>query len=209
MKKFLVAIGLSLQTLNPAAAETLGFDSDTVGQPSTGWTCGTTGKGSQRWVVEANTSAPTLPNVLKHEDSATFAWCVRSGAAPENGVVQVKFKPVSGKEDQAGGVVWRWKNSNNYYIARANALEGNVSLYYMSNGTRRTIKYVSAPVAPDSWHTLQVTYKSSLIRVALNGRTYIETNDDHITGAGRVGVWTKAGSITLFDDFTYSGDSKR
>jgi len=62
-------------------------------------------------------------------------------------VVEVKFKPISGKEDQAGGLVWRWKDGDNYNVARANALENNVSLYYTAGGRRNTIKYVSAPVA--------------------------------------------------------------
>jgi hypothetical protein len=70
----------------------------------------------------------------------------------ESSSVEVKIKPVSGKEDQAGGVVWRWKNGNNYYVARANALENNVSLYYTLNSSRKTIAYVQAPLAPAVWH---------------------------------------------------------
>lgn len=121
----------------------------------------------------------------------------------------MKFKPVAGKEDQAGGLVWRWKNSGTYYIARANALEGNVSLYYMQNGTRKTIKYVNAPVDPNSWHALEVTYKGTAIQVSLNGKTYIEVSDSHILDVGRVGVWTKAESVTLFDDFAYHSIAKQ
>jgi len=208
MKAFFVAASLSALAFD-TAAETFGFDSDNVGQPPAGWICGTTGKGNPRWVVESDATAPSLPNVLKHEDTATFAWCVKSGAAAADGVVRVKFKPISGKEDQAGGLVWRWTNGNNYYIARANALEGNVSLYYMLNGVRKTIKYADAPVAANSWHALEVTYKGDLIQVALNGKVYIEARDTHITDAGKVGVWTKADSLTLFDDFTYGNDAQR
>lgn len=208
MRTLVIAVSL-LVTAGNVPADTLSFDSDEVGQPPKGWACGVTGKGSSRWVVESNAAAPSLPNVLKREDAATFAWCVKSGAAATDGTVKVKFKPVSGKEDQAGGLVWRWKNGNNYYIARANALEGNVSLYYMLKGTRKTIKYVDAPVAANSWHTLEVTYKGDLIQVALDGKVYIETRDAHIAGVGRVGVWTKADSVTLFDDFTYSSDARR
>src|SRR3546814_15386371 len=83
-----------------------------------------------------------------------------------DGVVEVKFKPIAGKEDQAGGVVWRWKDSNNYYVARANALEGNVSLYYTLNGSRQTIAYKNAPVAPHRWHTLRVFFKGTTVQVA-------------------------------------------
>lgn len=177
------------------------FDSDVVGKPPTGWTCGATGKGNPTWTIERDSSAPSRPNVLKQAGIATFPWCVKEGSDAENGSVEVKFKPIGGSEDQAGGVVWRWKDGNNYYVARANALEDNVSLYYTVNGTRRTIKYANAPVAPNRWHTLEVTYKGDTIQVSLDGKPYIDAKDTHISGVGKSGVWTKADSVTLFDDF--------
>ncbi|MEP7069837.1 MAG: hypothetical protein ABI789_11370, partial [Usitatibacter sp.] len=91
----------------------------------------------------------------------------------------------------------------NYYVARANALEDNVSLYYTENGSRKTIKYVNAPVAKNAWHTLRAEFRASRIRIVLDGKTYIEAEDSHIAGAGAVGVWTKADSVTLFDDFEF------
>ena len=97
-----------------------------------------------------------------------------------------------------------FKDGNNYYVARANALEDNVSLYYTQNGSRRTLKYVDAPVPRGVWHTLRVEFSGKRIRVALNGKVYIDMDDDHIAAAGLVGMWTKADSVTLFDDFTYS-----
>jgi len=118
-------------------------------------------------------------------------------------VVEVKFKPISGKEDQAGGLVWRWKDGDNYYVARANALEDNVSLYYTQNGRRNTIKYVDAPVAKNQWHTLRVEFMAKRIQVSLDGKLYIEVDDDRIVGPGAVGLWTKADSVTAFDDFRY------
>jgi len=117
--------------------------------------------------------------------------------------VEVKFKPLSGREDEAGGVVWRWKDGNNYYVARANALENNVSLYYTQNGRRNTIKYVAAPVAANVWHTLRVDFLGKRISVSLDGKRYIDLADDRIGGAGSVGVCTKADSVTAFDDFGY------
>ncbi|TMI00880.1 MAG: hypothetical protein E6H39_04930, partial [Betaproteobacteria bacterium] len=119
------------------------------------------------------------------------------------GFVEVKFKPLSGKEDQAGGVLWRWKDGNNYYVARANALEDNVSLYYTANGRRITIKYVDAPVRANVWHTLRVEFNDKHISVHLDGKHYIDLDDTHIAGPGAVGVWTKADSVTSFDDFSY------
>ncbi len=186
-----------------ARAEIVNFDADPAGAIPAGWTCGSTGGGAPRWAVEADTSAPSKPNVLKQSGSGTFPWCVKQDTAIADGAVEVKFKPLSGREDQAGGLVWRWKDGDNYYVARANALENNVSLYYTEGGRRRTIKYVDAPVPGNVWHTLRVEFKSSRIRVFLDGKAYIEANDNHIPGSGAVGVWTKADSVTAFDDFSY------
>ena len=188
-----------------AAAQTAGFDSDSVGALPSGWRAGVTGRGSPNWTVEADASAPSKPNVLRQSGSGTFPWCVRPEVSLADGWVEVKFKPISGREDQAGGVMWRWKDGDNYYIARANALENNVSLYYTANGRRNTLKYVDAPVAGNAWHTLRVEFAGKRIRVIYDGKAYIEMDDAHIAGAGAVGVWTKADSVTLFDDFGYGG----
>jgi hypothetical protein len=158
-------------------------------------------------VVETDASAPSKGNVLKQAGSGTFPYCVLARAAFADGYVEVKFKPLTGKEDQAGGVVWRFKNGDNYYVARANALENNVSLYYTENGSRRTLKYVDAPVPRNVWHTLRVDFAGKKIKVTLDGKTYINHDDGHIEGAGKIGVWTKADSVTAFDDFTF-GDNK-
>jgi hypothetical protein len=82
-------------------------------------------------------------------------------------------------------------------------LENNVSLYYTTNGRRNTIKYVDAPVAKNTWHTLRVDFAGPNIKVTLNGKVYIDLKDTHITGPGAVGLWTKADSVTAFDDFSY------
>ena len=184
-------------------AATINFDTDALGATPSGWTSGVTGRGASRWTIEADESAPSKSRVLKQSGRGDFPWCVKDAPSFADGQLEVKFKPVSGKGDQAGGLVWRWKNGDNYYVARANALENNVSLYYTQGGRRITIKYVDAPVAKAQWHALRVEFGGKRIRVALDGRTYIDLEDDHIGGAGRVGVWTKADSVTLFDDFSY------
>jgi len=188
---------------NPLA-ETISFDQDAAGAVPAGWRAGVTGRGSPKWAIETDATAPSKPNVLRQSGSGTFPWCVKPDASMADGHVEVEFKPISGKEDQAGGVVWRWKDGDNYYVARANALENNVSLYYAQNGSRKTLKYVDAPVARNAWHTLRVEFSGKSIRVILNGRAYIEMDDDHIEGAGALGVWTKADSVTAFDDFSYA-----
>ena len=83
--------------------------------------------------------------------------------------MEVKFKPISGREDQAGGLVWRFKDGDNYYIARANALENNVSLYYTER-RRNTLETVDAPVPRSTWHTLRVEFSGKKIRVILDGK---------------------------------------
>lgn len=193
--------------ITPDAA-ILSFDQDHPGALPAGWRAGVTGRGSPLWAVEADASAPSKPNVLKQSGSGTFPWCVRTDASFADGAVEVKFKSVSGNQDQAGGVMWRFKDGDNYYVARANALEDNVSLYYTQNGRRNTLKYVDAPVPGNTWHTLRVEFSGKSIRVILNNKLYIELEDDHIAGAGAVGVWTKADSVTLFDDFTYGAAAR-
>ena len=182
----------ALLVTNPGMAETVNFDSDAIGSSPAGWTCRVTGSGSARWAVTADPSAPSKSNVLMQTGRGAFPWCVN------------KFKAICGREDQAGGVVWRWKNGDSYYVARANALENNVSLHYTEGGSRKTLKYVDAPVALGAWHTLRVDFAGSRVAVSLNGKRYIEVDDKRITGPGAVRVWTKADSVTAFDDFTFS-----
>ena len=199
-----IAMGFAFAALAMSAnAEVVNFDQDAVGALPSGWASGVTGRGTPRWSVEADAGAASPPNVLKQSGSGDFPWCVKKGTSIADGFVEVKFKPLSGREDQAGGVVWRWKDGNNYYIARANALENNVSLYYTENGSRKTIKYVDAPVAGKQWHLLRVEFSGTKIRVLLDGKAYIALDDARIAGAGAVGVWTKADSVTVFDDFAY------
>jgi len=192
-----------------AMAEAINFDHERTGALPAGWKAGVTGRGSPKWSVEKDDTAPSPPNVLKQSGSGTFPWCVKSDTSIENGSVEVKFKPISGREDAAGGVVWRWKDGDNYYVARANALEDNVSLYHTTNGQRNTIKYVNAPVAKNQWHALRVEFAGKSIRVVLDGKVYIEQQDDHISGPGAVGVWTKADSVTAFDDFSFTSGTGR
>lgn len=202
MKEACIAAATIFAT-SAAFAETLNFDADKPGALPSGWQQGVTGKGTPKWSVQPDAGAPSKPNVLQQSGSGTFPWCVMPKVAIENGFVEVRFKPISGREDQAGGLIWRWKDGDNYYIARANALEDNVSLYHTTGGRRITIKYVDAPVPKNVWHTLRVEFSGKRIKVVLNGKTYIELEDAHIAGPGAVGLWTKADSVTAFDDFSY------
>lgn len=190
-------------------AETVNFDKDKTGAFPAGWIAGVTGRGDFKWVIEADSSAPSEPNILKQYGTGSFPWCIKKDVSITDGFVSVKFKPISGKEDQAGGVIWRWKDGDHYYVARANALENNIALYYTAKGSRITLKYTDAPVAGNVWHQLQVVFQGKQIKVLLDGRSYIEYEDEHITGAGAVGVWTKADSVTAFDDFLYGTNNSK
>jgi len=112
--KWILYAGILAMTTSAAFAETINFDSDRPGAPPTGWIAGVTGRGTSHWTVEADATAPSKPNVLKQSGEGTFPWCVRKGVALTDGFVEVKFKPISGREDQSGGVIWRWKDGNKH-----------------------------------------------------------------------------------------------
>src|SRR5262245_51875544 len=122
-----------------ALPSVVNFDNFPIGTVPAGWTATKTGSGDAKWTIERDDTAPSKPNVLKQSGVATYPVCFKDDSNLKDGFVEVKFKPISGKEDQAGGIAWRLKDANNYYVARANALEDNVTIYYTVNG-RRTEK---------------------------------------------------------------------
>src|SRR6266478_1808110 len=186
-------------------AGTVNFDDLKTGAPPPGWTATQTGTGQAKWEVVADSSASSKPNVLKQSGEATYPVCFKDDTSLKDGFVEVKFKPVSGKEDQAGGVIWRCKDADNYYIARANALEDNVTIYHTIKGKRVSFKSISTKVKSGVWHTLRVDFEGNKFTVTFDGNKVIEATDQSFQNAGKVGVWTKADSVTLFDDFTFSG----
>ena len=196
-----------------AVAETVNFDDMATGAAPTGWTATQTGKGSGKWSVEKDESAPSKPNVLKQSGQATFPVCFNNDTNIKEGFVEVKFKPVSGKEDQAGGVIWRVQDANNFYIFRANANENNVVLYKTVNAKRTPLDIVGRKggygvketVASGQWHTLRVEFAGNLFKAYYDGKHLFDVQDNTFTEAGKVGVWTKADSVTEFDNFTYAG----
>jgi len=186
-----------------ASAETVNFDDMKTGAPPTGWTATQTSSGSAKWSVEKDESAPSNPNVLKQSGAATFPVCIKNDTNLTDGFVEVKFKPVAGKEDQAGGVIWRVRDANNYYVARANALEDNVTIYHTINGKRVAFKNINTKVMSGVWHTLRVDFAGNKFSVTFDGNQVIDATDESFANAGKVGVWTKADSVTEFDNFTY------
>jgi hypothetical protein len=202
------ALLLSAVTLFAAAgtATVVNFDTFDAGKPPGGWTSTQTGSGKAVWAVVRDTTAPSQPNVLKQSGAASYPVSLKDDTAIKDGFVEVKFKPLSGKEDQAGGLIWRARDTNNYYVARANALESNVTVYHTVNGRRTERKRASAKVSANQWHTLRVDFQGNRFAVVLDGQKAFDWVDDTFKDAGKVGVWTKADSVTLFDDFSYASN---
>jgi hypothetical protein len=188
LNTFIIMTGLVTTT---AFAGTVNFDDAKPGEVPAGWTATKTGSGAAKWTIEKDDSAPSKPNVLKQSGEATYPVCIKDDTNLKDGFVEVKFKPVAGKEDQAGGVIWRAKDADNYYIARANALEDNVTIYHTIKGKRVSFKNVNTKVAPAAWHTLRVDFTGNKFTVTFDGRKVIEATDDSFSDAGKVGVWTR------------------
>ena len=203
MKSLTLLVLATRLLLQAAPAATVGFDDVEAGETPVGWIATKTGSGHPKWTVVPDDTAPSKPNALKQSGEATYPVCLKNDTSLKDGFVEVKFKAVSGKEDQAGGLVWRANDAENYYVARANALEDNVTIYHTIKGKRVAFKNADHPVKPGVWHTLRVEFQGPRFVVLFDGEKVIETTDESFTDAGKVGVWTKADSVTLFDDFSY------
>ena len=200
-------------------AETINFDKATPGAVPPGWTVAMTHKGgAPKWEVVKDDSAPSKPNVLGQVSAdatgGRFPLAVYEKANLTDGMLSVKFKTISGSADQAAGLVWRYKDPDNYYIARANALEDNVVLYKVENGQRLSLAPKGTPsktygvkhrVPKQTWSTLSVTFHGNVFTVSVDGQQLFEVDDSTFPGAGKVGLWTKADSVTYFDDLQIEG----
>ncbi|HKA02424.1 MAG TPA: hypothetical protein VKE70_38195 [Candidatus Solibacter sp.] len=205
--------------LLPAAAhgEVIRFDRAVEGSLPPGWSAAMTHSGgAPKWEIVRDDSAPHPPLVLaqlsRDATAGRFPLAILDRASLRNGEVSVAFKPVEGSIDRAAGIVWRYQDPNNYYIVRANALENNVVLYKVQDGTRLSIAPKGLPsrsygvkheVPGAKWSTLRVVFKGSLFTVFFNGERLFETEDQTFMEAGKVGLWTKADSLTYFADFTF------
>lgn len=188
------------------------FHDAKIGSVPKGWIAGVTGskKGkAPRWEVIRDEDHVVLAQLESGGANGDFPVCLKQGSSLRDGSVSIRFKPISGKVDQAGGVVFRAKDKDNFYVARANALENNVSIYVTHKGRRKTIKYWDdIPVPLGKWHELKVEAKGFTFKVSLNGKLVGEIEDTAtiFPDAGMVGFWTKADSVTYFDDLSISGE---
>src|SRR5215211_8897899 len=200
-------------TQEPGKTFTYNFDNDEVGRLPAKFHSALTGSGAPgQWAVTADASAPSQPNVLAQNSADKTNYRFPLAIADEGSFrdldLSVRFKPVSGREDQAAGLVWRLKDANNYYIVRANALEGNVVLYKVENGKRTDLPLVSKgrtygmkdKVPSGQWGTLRVVAQGNKFEVYHDGKKLYEVEDNTFQDAGKVGLWTKADSVIYFDD---------
>jgi Domain of Unknown Function (DUF1080) len=181
------------------------FDSDATGQLPAKFHEGLTGSGGGvKWVVQADDSAPSKPNVLAQTSSDKtdyrFPLAIADEGAFQDSDLSVKFKAVSGEVDRAAGLVFRLKDANNYYIVRANALEDNYRLYHVVAGKRSQFAGANFKVTSGEWHELRVEFVGNKIICYYDGVRKLEAADDTFKEAGKIGLWTKADSVTYFDD---------
>lgn len=212
MASFLILMIVGAVTLAHGQRRQVDFTQDTVGQPPKGFEFGHTAKVGNpgKWVVQAEGNNKYLAQLDADRTGSRFPVAVIADIAAADVDLSVRFKPVLGRIDQAAGLVWRFRDQDNYYIVRANALEDNVVLYKVEKGKRTDLPVKGegrtygkkAEVPSNQWSTLRVVAAGPRFEVYYNGSKVYEVEDTAFTQAGKVGVWTKADSVTYFDDLT-------
>jgi hypothetical protein len=193
--------------LSAAAGRVVTFDNGPLGKTPPEWTVAMTHHGRPpRWEIVKDLSAATQPYVFAQtSDDPTrdrFPLAIFNEIAFRDGEVSVRLKPVSGHEVQAGGIVWRYRDENNYYLARANALETNVQVFKVENGHRTPLmEGVHHEIPTNAWSILKVTTRGNRFQVFMDHRRILQGWDNTFLTPGKVGLWTVADSVTYFDDF--------
>lgn len=183
----------------------LDFEGGEENEAPLGFSFARTGRGRPgRWVIKKEANAPSGAHVLAQIDpdatDVRFPIAVTNEPLLADLQLSVWCKPVAGAVDQACGLVFRYQDENNYYITRANALEQNVRFYRVVNGNRQQLAGWRGPVTGDVWHEMGVQAQADRFLVFWDGKQVIEAHDETFPNAGKVGVWTKADSVTYFDD---------
>lgn len=201
-RALLLALAMTAPSPGASAPRSLLSDQATPGSPPDGCEPGLTGGGGPvRWLAVADQEAPrglALAETSRDATSNRFPLCVLPGAAARNVDVTVRFRPVAGRVDQAGGVAVRYRDANTYYVVRANALEDNVRLYHVTQGVRRQFAGQDIKVTSGEWHSLRVRLVGDRFDVWFDGKALFNATDRRIPDAGRIALWTKADSLTHF-----------
>jgi len=187
-----------------AFATTWSFDKDEIDKEPAGFEFATTRKSpAGKWRVIKDGDTKILAQLDADKTDGRFAMAVAKEPSLRDVTLSVRARAISGEVDQAAGLVWRWKDADNYYVARSNVLENNVRLYRVVNGNR--VKFAGkeeVKLKAGEWQSLRIEHKGTNIRVFLGDEKLIDADDKTFPDAGRVGVWTKADSVTYFDDLT-------
>ncbi len=188
-----------------AQSSTVDFEKDDVGKPPKGFSFALTGQGKPGvWIVKKDDQVHG--NVLVQTDADTtdyrFPVAVYDGVTAKDVDLSVQFKAISGRGDQGAGIVWRYRDQNNYYITRCNALEDNCTIYHVVNGRRVAFLNQNVKVASNVWHTLKVEAVGDHFVVTYDAKKVLDAKDGTFKDAGKVGLWTKADSVIAFDDFS-------
>jgi hypothetical protein len=220
----LLLLLIAVLPISAARWETVRFNHSVPGKLPADWEVAMTHAGAPPdWEIVRDESAPSPPNVLaqlsRDKTAGRFPLAIWDRASLQDGELLVAFKTVDGSIDQAAGIVWRYQDSNNYYIVRANALENNVVFYKVENGVRTSIAPKGLPsrsygvkhlIPSGRWNNLKVSFAGAKIAVFFNQEQLFEAEDTTFSKPGKVGLWTKADSVTYFDDFTVaSKDAQR
>jgi hypothetical protein len=191
-----------------AQAQKIDFEADVVGSSPKGFSFALTGQGEPGvWLVRKDDSA--RGNVLVQSDADRtdyrFPVAIFKDFSGADVALSVAFKAIAGKGDQGAGLVWRYRDANNYYITRCNALEDNCTIYRVVNGKRQAFSNKSVKVPSNTWHTLSVDARGDHFVVTFNGQSVLDARDGTFKEPGKVGLWTKADSVIAFDAFAISG----
>lgn len=191
-----------------AQATTIDFEKDDVGRAPREFSFALTGQGKPgAWIVRKDDG--THGNVLVQTDADTtdyrFPVAIYGDFTGKDVDLSVRFKALSGSGDQGAGLVWRYRDQNNYYVTRCNALEDNCTIYHVINGRRQAFMNHRIKVASNIWHTLAVAVAGDHFVVTYDGRKVLDAKDETFKEAGKVGLWTKADSVIAFDDFSIAG----
>jgi hypothetical protein len=207
---FIMCVAVAGVIVVSGATRRIDFSDDSLGQPPKGFEFGHTGKvgAPGKWVIQAEGPNKFLVQSDPDATRSRFPVAVLSDVSAADVDLSVRFRPISGRVDQAAGLVWRYRDQDNYYIVRANALEDNVVLYKVEKGNRTDLPVKGegrtygkdAEVPAGQWSTLRVVANGRLFEVYFNGTRLYEVEDATFNQAGKVGVWTKADSVTQFDD---------
>ena len=215
-KKFWIVLFLTLVSVQFARAQQpapgskkLTFDQDSVGSPPAGFEFARTGQGADgKWVVRADMDKPSNHVLVQESSDPTdyrFPVAVVKEGTYKDVTLSVRAKPISGRVDQGFGMVWRYKDGNNYYITRCNADEDNCTIYHTAAGRRRAFLNHDVKVATNTWHTLKLEAVGDHFTVWYDGNKVLDAKDETFKEPGKVGLWTKADSVIEFDDFTVEG----